>query len=49
MCLVESLLAAVKQFKVGNVVAVSSNHRTSVQLCLVATTPKSMPGPKLPG
>lgn len=49
LCLAESLLVALQQFKVGNVVAVAANDRKTVQLRLVSTCPKSRPGPKLPG
>jgi hypothetical protein len=46
---VESLLVALQQFKIGNVVAVASKNHPTVELRLVSNSPKPPPGPKLPG
>ncbi len=43
LSLAESFLAAIKQFRVGNVVAVESNDGNSVQLRLVSVS-SSSPG-----
>jgi hypothetical protein len=40
LALAESLLTALRQFKVGNVVAIASNDGKRVQLSLVSTSPK---------
>jgi len=47
--LVDSLIEELGRFKVGNVVAVESSEGGKVRLRLVANSPKSRPGPKLPG
>jgi len=47
--LAESLLTSLQHFKVGNVVAVESNNQSTIQLRLVSNSPKTKPGPKLPG
>jgi hypothetical protein len=46
---IESLLAALQSFKIGNVVAVASKNHPTVELRLVSNSPKPQPGPKLPG
>jgi hypothetical protein len=45
--LAESLITELQQFKIGNVVAVEHNEGDRVYLRLVATSPKSPPGPRL--
>jgi hypothetical protein len=47
--LVLSLITELQRFKVGNVVAVEHSDGEQVQLRLVASAPKSRPGPQLPG